>query len=464
MMKPSFVCHVALLLAVLLERPHLPMANGLAKNLTRGLNLQPPNYITCPSGEFAFGFRALESDPSQFLLAIWFNLDLPPEQQKVVWYAKDATSSAVTATAQSVFSITLGGDLSLDTTGSNIWPYSIPSKMYGYVLVLQDSGNLQFLAEGGTVVWESFQHPTDTLLTGQSMVHTGGLVSKLSDTDFSPGRFNLRVQADGNIVWYIVNPAVDIDVINPNSQYWATMTNQPGNTQDGNTILFFESPGHVYYQTKNDTAKRPLVPPLSNESTISYDHQHAVLDPDGVLRVYAMEKTERSNVSWAVTGWFPTAGCRLTDNNKQGLCGPNSYCVSGPDRLHCECPSGYSFVDAQRRYKGCTPDFLPQSCDGNRSAEFEVIELQNTNWTNNPYEELYTSEESCGGFCLSDCRCTAALYDGQSCRKMAVWAGLGLQETNITDKMLIKVRRTSSSSSSPSPETRKWKKNCLLCC
>lgn len=151
---PSSALHLApLLIVLLMHQPHLLVV--VADNLTAGSSLRPPQYITCPSSDFAFGFRALDYDPSQFLLAVWFNLNLDPAadpgQKKVVWYAKDPVSdSAIMATGQAVFSITLHGELLLtdSTTGGNIWTNPSPGQS-GNILTLQDSGNSSSSPSGG---------------------------------------------------------------------------------------------------------------------------------------------------------------------------------------------------------------------------------------------------------------------------------------------------------------------------
>ena len=87
-------------------------------------------------------------------------------------------------------------------TTSNAWnPYTDASLSYGSLLLLRETGNLQFLGEDcKIVVWESFAHPTDTLLPGQLMAPGTLLRSRASDNSFSSGRFIFVVQKDGNIV------------------------------------------------------------------------------------------------------------------------------------------------------------------------------------------------------------------------------------------------------------------------
>ncbi|BAS98648.1 Os06g0619600 [Oryza sativa Japonica Group] len=446
-----------LLLLLVLHQPHQLEAEN--RNLTAGNSLRPPEYITSPSGDFAFGFRALDSggpDSLLFLLAVWFNDNTAaadPVQQKaaVVWHATDpdGSGSAVTATTQSVFSVNFG-QLSLANNGSrNIWTNVNPAQPNGFVLVLLDSGNLQFLTGGdNSVVWESFRHPTDTLLPGQSMGAGENLRSKRTDADFSAGRFGLFVQADGNIVLYIGGHA------DSSRAYWATRTQQPSNTQDGNTTLFFASTGSIYYQIKNGSLY-DLTPPMAS-STAGGSYRRATLDPDGVVRVYIRPRSS-ANASWTVADLFPAVGCGMSTRALDGFCGPNSYCVvSGADsRLDCACPSNYSFIDKNIRYEGCRPAFAPQSCDVvNSSAEFEITKLPNTTWTTSPYV-IYErmAEEQCADICLRDCFCVAALFEpgATRCTKMALLAGSGRQERSVTQKALIKVR---TSRSPPAPPSR----------
>lgn len=107
---PFFAVPVLVLLQQLMAR--FPPAAAVARtNLTAGAALTPPDYLTSPSAGFAFGFRALDADPTRFILATWFHFGdgdpSPPPPQSVVWFAKKSTMGATpNGTAQSVLSIT----------------------------------------------------------------------------------------------------------------------------------------------------------------------------------------------------------------------------------------------------------------------------------------------------------------------------------------------------------------------
>ncbi|XP_062233919.1 G-type lectin S-receptor-like serine/threonine-protein kinase LECRK2 [Phragmites australis] len=408
-----------------------------SRNLTTGDTLTPPNYITSPSGDFTFGFRALDSNASSsFLLAIWLRFD-----GTVVWFATDGGSgSAVIATGQSVLRLTAAGQLSLAIPGNNnaLWnPYTDPNQNCGSFLVLQDNGNLQFIgADGSTVVWESFGHPTDTLLPGQFMRPGTNLRSRVTDTDFSLGRFSLNVQGDGNIVLYMMDLPGDSRPVNA---YWNTGTCC---VENGNTTLFFdvEPVGHLYY-ILTDGSKHNLTAQLLHSTTRFY--QHATLDPDGIFRVYILPKNTNGTGTWSVVNMFPTDGCETVVNGLHGFCGPNSYCINRTNkRLDCECPSGYIFFDTQFRYKGCIPSFVPDVCDGkSHSSEFKLVELSGMEWVNSIYYKLHQSitEEQCRDLCLNNCLCAAALFDGNNCKETSMLT-TGWQKNGTATRTLIKVR------------------------
>ncbi|RLM66235.1 G-type lectin S-receptor-like serine/threonine-protein kinase RLK1 [Panicum miliaceum] len=440
---------LAVLLLVLLQQARSPpLAVAARTNLTAGATMAPPDYISSPSGGFAFGFRAFTSDPTKFLLATWFRFggddSSQPQPESVVWFAKQSPSGATpNATAQSVLSITADGQLTL-TDGSKhvLWT---PSLERGSVLALRDSGNLQFLSDSGSqVLWESFWYPTDTLLPGQSLVYDlarseGKVFAKRVDAEFTTGRFSMGIQSDGNVVLYV-------DLLkgnDPHNAYWQAYTNSP----DRNTMVTFDDRGRLNYTLHNGTVSS-LIKPVASFAAGEY-FQFARMDPDGIVRTYIRPKDGGTgNTSWTVSGAFPDYGCIKWTSGLQGMCGPGSYCLSAltpssRDRLNCVCPSGYNYTDEQHRNSGCTPAFEPQSCDGeNSSDEFTPVELLNTTWETSIYYKKFSSvtEEQCREYCLSDCFCTAALMIGGSdCAEVAVLTN-GWRANGVTTKALIKVR------------------------
>ncbi|XP_066378550.1 G-type lectin S-receptor-like serine/threonine-protein kinase LECRK1 [Miscanthus floridulus] len=465
-----------LAITVLLQQARFVPAAAVARtNLTAGAALTPPGYITCPSGDFAFGFRALDADPTKFLLATWFrfgddaagagssSISSQSQPQSVVWFAKQSPSGGTAfATAGSVLSVTPDGTLVLtDGGGRNqeLWRASTSRLRRGSVLALRDSGNLQFHGDGGggDVLWESFWFPTDTLLPGQSLAldtkSEGKLFSKRADTEFTTGRFSMGVQPDGNVVLYV-------DLLegnNPGNAYWQEYTNSP----HGNTTVTFDAQGRLNYTLTNGTVYSLISPPASFTAGVDY-FQFVRMDPDGVVRTYVRHKTGGGNTSWTRLSQWPPDGCNKRTSGLQGMCGPGSYCVQTDDRLSCVCPSGYNYTDAQHPDSGCTPVFEPQSCGGdNSSDEFTLVELPNITWETSIYYKKLSSvsEEQCREYCLSDCFCAAALFlgDGVSdCREVAVLTN-GRRANDVTMKAFIKVRTGSAQSTRTRTVLRPYK-------
>ncbi|XP_034591839.1 G-type lectin S-receptor-like serine/threonine-protein kinase LECRK3 [Setaria viridis] len=403
-------------------------------------------YLTSSSGIFVFGFCNIDpsNNSNQLLLAIWFNFGAPDSaNKKVVWFARDLTSNrTVIATKQSVLKFAETGRVSLVDGQSELWS---PSNPFGSALVLQDSGNLQLISKDG-VPWESFSNPTDTLLPGQNMSNRPGeyLQSRNTDTDFSPGRFTLNLQDDGNIVLYMKEIDVPSDLGAP---YWAAMTNGKKMAP----TLFFNDSGNLYYTFINNntepvylTTERPL-------NSFEMYYHYAALDPDGTIRVYVHQKNNTDSSLWDVFSQFPGDGCsRRTNFGLEGMCGPNAYCtIDKEERLDCECPYGYVFVDEQHKYKGCRPNFVPHTCNGKEnSTEFMTMQVPYTSWSNqSTYKKFIltstTTLEQCNSSCLEDCFCKAVLIDGSSCMFMGMLtAGKVTQDTSMT--ALIKIRANTS--------------------
>ncbi|KAL6603000.1 hypothetical protein ACP70R_043361 [Stipagrostis hirtigluma subsp. patula] len=444
----------ALVLAALLQQARLPQpvhaAAPARTNLTAEDALTPPGYITSPSGGFAFGFRALDADPATFLLATWFRFpddgdgssSSQPEAESVVWFAKQTPSGETAlATARSELSVTADGTLTLTDGGSQqaLWRAPTPFLKRGSVLALADSGNLQLLADGGGVLWESFCARQDTLL---------------------PGRFSMGVQTDGNVVLY-----VDLLAGNsPDNAYWQEYTNSP----DGNTTVTFDDQGRLNYTLHNGTV-HSLIPAAASSTAGEY-FRFARMDPDGIVRTYARPKNGGRNASWTVSGAFPSDGCNRRTSGLQGMCGPGSYCVETKDRLSCLCPSGYNYTDPQHTDSGCTPAFLPQSCGGgsgggeSTSDEFAMVEMANTEWETSIYYKKFWSvtEEQCRDYCLSDCFCAAALVRDDDCMEVAALTN-GRQSNDVITKALIKVRTRDPPARTRIPLAYKIISACLAC-
>ena len=72
-----------------------------------------------------------------------------------------------------------------------------------------DSGNFVLYDKDSKFIWQSFDYPTDTILGDQALFTEGQLLSSLSESDHSTGRFHLVMLFDGNLISYPANSQND---------------------------------------------------------------------------------------------------------------------------------------------------------------------------------------------------------------------------------------------------------------
>ncbi|TVU07279.1 hypothetical protein EJB05_47328, partial [Eragrostis curvula] len=346
------------------------------QNISLGSWLAPqgPNSSwLSPSGDFAFGFRQIEGNSSFYLLAVSF---ATIGDKTAAWYAK--TSNPVPGPVQvssgSRLQLTSGGVLSLqDPTGAEVWNPKVVGAAYASLL---DTGNFVLAAADGSTKWGTFDSPADPILPTQVLTPGMKLRSRIIPTDYSDGRFLLNIETDRVVLYPVASPSGYI-----NSAYWSI---------DGNiTNLVFDSAGMIYVAMNNGIQIK------MTSAAMASSYYRATLDTDGVFRQYSYLKvsSQWSPASqWAVADFQPPDICTAMTGIGSGTCGFNSYCrfdrtTSQPN---CSCPPSYSFLDDDRKYKGCKPDFQPQSCDLDEESaitQFQLIPTDFVDWPLADYEQ-----------------------------------------------------------------------------
>lgn len=79
-----------------------------------------------------------------------------------------------------------------------VW-FGLQSK-YVSVLELTDQGNLALLDGNNVTVWQSFDHPTDSIVRGQRLVSGQMLKSSMSDETWREGSYSFSIDDDGYLV------------------------------------------------------------------------------------------------------------------------------------------------------------------------------------------------------------------------------------------------------------------------
>lgn len=116
-------------------------------------------FLVSNSSAFAFGFFTT-LDVSSFVLVV-----LHLSSYKVVWTANRGLLVGKSAK----FELDLSGNAYLEGDGGVVWATNTTGQKVR-AMELQDSGNLVLVGDNGRAIWQSFSHPTDTLLPGQHFV------------------------------------------------------------------------------------------------------------------------------------------------------------------------------------------------------------------------------------------------------------------------------------------------------
>ena len=96
--------------------------------------------------------------------------------------------------------LTKDGQLVLsDPTGIEIWKSELGGLGVVYAAML-DTGNFVLASQDSSHFWQSFDHPTDTMLPTQTMSMSSKLVAHYLERNNSNGRFRFQLQTGGNLV------------------------------------------------------------------------------------------------------------------------------------------------------------------------------------------------------------------------------------------------------------------------
>ncbi|CAN1333743.1 G-type lectin S-receptor-like serine/threonine-protein kinase LECRK2 [Linum perenne] len=430
-----------LFILVSLLNLHSSTANvTLSSSLTAGGNRD--SVWDSPSGDFAFGFSQLNASSELFLLSIWFN-KIP--SRTVIWYANGESpapkGSRVVLTATSLVLSDPGGKLVWQATTS-------PSSSISYAAML-DTGNFVLVSSGSSsFLWESFSNPTDTILPNQTLNSGAVLFSKLTESNYSRGRFALSFS----------NGSLDLLPVAYPLKYYTSGTYSSNPSETGNRLVFNGSAQIYVVKENGDIAQ------LSSWDFVTYRqdfYYRATLDFDGVFTQYSHPKTSSSNggnnLSWQPVQSVPDNICTAFFHPLGGgPCGYNSYCsISNLNsRPSCACPPGYLAADSSDRASGCRPTY-PQGCGlgdhDNEGDVYEIRKLTGVNFFLNDYERLQIDNESlCEEACLSDCSCAVVVFDGVLCWKKRLPLSNGQTFTSNFVRLMFKVRKEDGHGDSPS--------------
>ncbi|XP_047939834.1 G-type lectin S-receptor-like serine/threonine-protein kinase LECRK2 [Salvia hispanica] len=364
------------------------------------------------SNTFAFGFHETEDG---YAVCIFFG---SIRERTVVWTANTEKNPVVPV---DVVLVLTGDGLVLQKSDTNdiLSRIDNSSQPIAWAAML-DNGNFVLYNANSSVIWQTFDYPTDSLLPGQRLPRGGMLLSRAAKTDFRTGIFRLWMQYDANLVLYYM---YGLDT--PIDAYFSFETWGLGN----NVSLNLENDGRLCLY--NGSVWRKSLTAGGNPVTgVIYLVR---LDSDGILRVYnrSLEKEDSWKSIWSVT----EDKCL-----PKGLCGINSYCTNTDGGAECRCLPGFDIARKGEWSAGCTSDFKVDCRDTNQSRSYEMRSVANVTWEDNYYSASRgMAEESCKEGCLQDCNCIVALFRDGECRKQKLPLSYGRFSPNATDMAFVRV-------------------------
>ncbi|KAK2440677.1 putative receptor protein kinase ZmPK1 [Trifolium repens] len=254
---------------------------------------------------------------------------------------------------RSTLSLLKSGNLVLTDAGQfDVWSTNTNSSE-SLELFLHDTGNL-ILREhkmNGSILWQSFDFPTDTLLPSQSFTGYMKLVSSKSYTNYSSGSYKLIFDND-NLLRLLY------DVPQESSIYW------PDPLQ-----LDWQDTRSTYNSSRIATLNRLGNFSSSDDFTFKTSdygeelQRRLTLDFDGNVRVYS-RKHEQDK--WSVSGQFHQQPCQI-----HGICGPNSTCSYDPRTgRKCSCLPAFQFRYVKNKgFYNCYPKM--RLLNGRHSTKFK---------------------------------------------------------------------------------------------
>ncbi|KAM4082617.1 hypothetical protein ACJW30_11G188800 [Castanea mollissima] len=409
---------------------------------------------TSPSGDFSFGFRRFPGQQDQFLLAIWF-AKIPDET--IVWSA----NGDYPAERESKVELNTAGQLELKAPGGwELWRSSSnenPQVSNGAML---DTGNFVITSTNSSILWNSFDEPTNTMLPTQVLGFGNSLFSSMSEENYGVGKFQLRFNVPQQIIsnssYILILNQIDVYTQNPYGAYYAK--------QDVSELILDKS---GYLQVKNSLG---AISNLSSKGEVlrteSDSYYRATLDFDGVFRLYTHPKNFTGDQTWSATWYAPENICLdILDTFGSGPCGYNSICsLRAYGKPECQCTPGFSLLDVNNKYSGCKQDDVSYMHECSEMGtvisedQFEILEMENADWPLTAYELLQpTTEFECKKSCLHDCYCAVAIFQDPKynngtgrCWKKRLPLSNGRYNRNAVDrKALFKILKLNSSSQNP---------------
>ncbi|KAJ6915161.1 hypothetical protein NC651_017216 [Populus alba x Populus x berolinensis] len=329
-------------------------------------------FLISNNSNFAFGFSTTK-DVTQFLLVV-----VHTGSSKVIWSAN--RGSPVSNSDKFIF----GGDgkVSLQKGEAVVWTADTGGKRVS-AIEMQDSGNLVLLGNGGSVLWQSFSHPTDTLISNQDFVDGMKLVS---DPNSNKLTHILEIKSGDMML------SAGFQTHQP---YWSIQKERRVTIDKGGgkvSVASLSGNSWKFY----DGNKVFLSQFIFSDSTDANGTSIAVLGNDGFISFYNLDDGGSDSQTK-----IPSDPCsRPEPCDAHYVCSGNNV---------CQCPSGLS------NRLNCQTEVV-SSCDGSNGSTELVSAGDRLNYFALGFvpPSSRTDLEGCKSACRGNCSCLAFFFHNSS--------------------------------------------------
>jgi hypothetical protein len=428
---------------------------GAIDTLTSGQSLPWNQTLISSGGNFELGLFS-PGKSKKYYIGIWFK---KVSKQTVVWVAN--RDRPILEPSSSRFTLSDRGELLVvqaTTSNTLLWSSNASatsSRRATVVATLGDDGNLVVRSNAtasasGPVVWQSFDHPTDTWLPGARLgydrargVHSF-LTSWTDSENPAPGAFSMVIDPTGQAKFDLLAGGVH--------QYWTT------GLWDGEVFENVPEMRSGYFVG---------VPYAPNASVnfFSYHDRKPMGIGNFVLHVNGQMRRRQwiQGGDWVLFCTEPHDACDV-----YGSCGPFGVCSNTTDPA-CQCPAAAFEPRSQGQWA------LGNTASG--CARRTVLECPSDGFVKMPYAVQLPngsaeaaagarSDKACAAACQRDCSCTAYLYDGARC---SVWTGelvnlrrLPTDDQGVAGPLLHLRVAASESEAPPHAAAHSWRKSMVI--
>ncbi|KAI5570466.1 hypothetical protein POPTR_011G039300v4 [Populus trichocarpa] len=383
---------------------------GAARDtITSSQYVKDPDAIVSAGNKFKLGFFSPVNSTNRYV-GIWFSSFTPITRVWVANRNKPLNDSS------GVMTISGDGNLVvLNGQKETLWSSNVSNGVSNSSARLMDDGNLVLRDIGsGNRLWESFQEPSDTMITNMRLtakVRTGEktlLSSWRSPSDPSIGTFSVGIDPVRIPQCFIWNHSHPIYRTGPwNGQVFIGI---PGMNSVNINGFDIEQDGNGTFTLILNSANESYI----GSFVLSYDGNFNELYWD-----YGKEE-------WVYVGRLPNDECDV-----YGKCGSFGICNAKYSPI-CSCMKGFEPKDADewnsRNWTSGCVRRRPMQCEriqygGEPGKEDGFLKLRTVKVPDFADRSLAVSEQTCRENCMNNCSCIAyAYYTGIRC--MLWWENL----------------------------------------